>query len=112
MTTEQRIQAMHLLTYITDDGAIAAYVGIPRTDVALMRRESPQPQARRYAKERYECVKASSGTGERQMSALAAQDGSQRLYNAMATVIDRLAHRKNVTFNEACVMAQNCVGGY
>ncbi len=42
----------------------------------------------------------------------AAADGSERLFNAMAIPIERIARRKNVSFDDACIMAQNCVGEY
>ncbi len=65
---------------------------------------------RAYAKQPYETASASSGRGEQARHEFDARDGSERLFNAMALSIERLARAKRVSFDEAAVMAQNGVG--
>lgn len=45
-------------------------------------------------------------------AAYEARDGSERLFNAMARPIERLARKHGRSFDDAAVMAHNGVGGY
>lgn len=54
-------------------------------------------------------VKPRVPTSEQSRDNASAKDGSERLFNAMAVQIERLARRKRVPFDHAAVMAQNGV---
>ncbi len=51
-------------------------------------------------------------TAEMLDAAQLAQAASERLFNAMARPIERLARKQNRSFDDAAIMAQNGVGGY
>lgn len=65
---------------------------------------------RTYAAQPYETKTVSSGQGELVARQHDAKDGSERLFNAMARVIERIARRTGRSFDEAAIMAQNSVG--
>ena len=109
MTPDEKSQVAHLCAYITDDGMIAAHVGVDRSHVVELRRNVVKAAPRRFLPTRHESAAAGSGVESQAHARTEAKDGSERLLRAMEREFDRLSRDRRVTFDDARLLLMNAV---
>ncbi len=97
MTRDQRTQVAHLATYITDDGAIASYVGVPREDVIAVRRNTVKATPQRFLAKRSEPIGMSAGMEATRYTDMAAEAGSTALLRAIVRAFGTHANKRRIS---------------
>ncbi len=98
--TKPEVQTAHLCSYITDDGAVAAYMGVDREFVAKVRSELPRNEPVRFKanrNERYgEERRSSSGLQQDADARADAVRGSTKLFDKLTLAFQRHTDRYRI----------------